>query len=330
MSWLLENWFGSKESLEQVREEIQEHLHKERYLGVSGIENPEQSSTRVASKELFLTLYGPWGNKLEDVEEELIQYIHDELPAVVRDEVGVMPFFTNPTAEGFLVLTFIRNATKRDVVIKKLPLALVTAEGEVVARKTFDLVNIGAIADMSSRPCEFLFRWDEFIKVPEQEIPLSIVIESSGKNKPVLPEAYKVSEGLTPDEISKYKDMIDDQLEVLPGKVDIQPLDIASAEEGGLKVVVLFRNGLDKNLQFTEVPIIIRDKNQEEVARIQYGLKNMNVGANSSKLWGFYVPASSLKKEKVNPAECTAFIPDPKPATAKKPTIGNGPKGLVQ
>jgi len=328
MSWLLENWFGSKESLEQVREDIQEHLHKESYLGVSGIDNPEQSSNRVSSKEMFLSLNGPWGSKLDEMETELLQYIHDELPPVIRDEVGIIPFFANPTPDGYLVLAFIRNAAQRDVLINRLPLALVSPEGEVVARKTFDLMAFGPIGDMSSRPCDFLFRWEEFLHVPEQEVPLTLVYEAP-KHKPAVSEEPQLTDGLTREETEKYTQLSLEKTPVIQGEVDLQVVDIVDAEQDGLKVVVLFRNGLSKRLEFTEVPIFVRTKQGEEVARVQYGLKNMKVEAESSRLWGFYIPADSLKKPGIKAADCIAHIPAAKQENKPAP-ISMNQKGMIQ
>jgi SLAP domain-containing protein len=327
MSWLLENWFGSKESLEQVREDIHEHLHKELYLGVSGIEHPEQSSNRIPSKELFLTLQGPWDN-LEEAEAELLQYVHDELPPVVRDEVGIIPFFTQVTQEGYLVLTYIRNATNRDILLQRLPLVLKTPEGEIVARKTFDLISFGPIGDQSSRPCEFMFRWNEFIKIPEQEVPLSL-----GLQKPVRKKADKAREtnsGLSAQELEQYTQKAAEIAPVVTGEVDVQVLDITSADNAGLKVVVVFRNGLDKRLEFVDVPIIVRDQAGDQLARVKYTMENMKVEANSSRIWAFEIPASSLNKPQVDPSACTAFIPKPRQEKQADRTRTTESKGLIQ
>jgi SLAP domain-containing protein len=326
MSWLLENWFGSKESLEQVREEIHENLHKEFYLGVSGIDNPEQSSTRIPSKELYLSLHGPWDH-LNEAEAELLQYIHDELPPVVRDEIGIIPFFTQVTQEGFLVLTYIRNATKRDILLQNLPLELVTPEGEVVARKTFDMISFGPIGDESSRPCEFLFRWGEFIKIPEQEVPLTLAFRKPVKKQ--ANETQKIPGGLSADELQRYQQKA---AEFAPeaGQVDLQVLDVTGTEDNGLKVVVLFRNGLDKRLEFTEVPIIVQDQAGDQVARVHYTLQNMKVEAGSQRIWAFEIPSTSINKPNVDPAQCTVFIPKARPQKQSASFSASEPKGFVQ
>ncbi|MDF2683183.1 MAG: hypothetical protein K0R47_4373 [Brevibacillus sp.] len=329
MSWLLENWFGSKESLEQVREDIHEHLHKEFYLGVSGIDDPEQSSTRIASKELDLLMNGPWDNKLDEAETELLQYIHDELPAVVRDEIGIVPFFTQVTDEGYVVLTYIRNATNRSVLLQKLPLTLMTADGEVVAKKTFDLIPSGPIGDLSSRPFEFLFRWNEFSKLPEQEVPLTLTYL-----KPVSPKevGQELNQGLTKEESEQYLNQVDQTGPVEPGQVDLQVLDIAPGEDNGIRVVVAFRNGLEKRLEFTEVPIIVNDEQGNNVARVQYTLHNMKVEANSNRVWAFDIPSTSIKQENVDIAKLTAIIPKAR-QSKKQPSANNAVennKGLLQ
>lgn len=330
MSWLLENWFGSKESLEQVREDIHEHLHKELYLGVSGIENPEQSSTRIPSNELDLVLNGPWDNKLDETESELLQYIHDELPPVVRDEVGILPFFTQVTSEGYLVLAYIRNATDRNVLLQRLPLSLVTPEGEEVAHKTFDLMAHGPIGDLCSRPVEFLFPWNEFSRLPEEEVPLTLAYKKAKSKKRTISDTPDL--GLTAEVLERYQKQVADLAPVEEGHVDLQVLDMMKGDEDGIKVVVAFRNGLAKRLEFTEVPIMIHDKSGDSVARVHFSLENMKVDANSSRIWVFEIPASSINKPDVDVAELKAFIPQAKQQKKKASSFTQNVenKGLLQ
>ncbi|MFP3380814.1 SLAP domain-containing protein, partial [Bacillus sp. SIMBA_069] len=87
------------------------------------------------------------------------------------------------------------------------------------------------------------------------------------------------------------------------GEVDLQVLEIKTGEDNGLKVVVVFRNGLEKRLEFTEVPIIVHDKAGQTVARVHYTLQNMKVEANSHRVWAFDIPASSMKQQEVDIAD---------------------------
>ncbi|MGD8190299.1 SLAP domain-containing protein [Brevibacillus ginsengisoli] len=325
MSWLLENWFGSKDDLEEVREEVHENLQMESYFGVSGIDNPEQSSNRISSKDLFLTLHGEWESRLQDTEIELLQFIHDELPPIVRNEVGIIPFFTNVLNEGYLVLTFIRNAADRDVSLNKLPLSLVDPNGNVVATKTFDMAEFGGVGDLSSRPCDFMFRWEEFMNIPEEEVPLRLVYQRPERQDSKI--KVNLKDGLTTEEKSRYEKIAQDQV-TTQGEVEIFVLGVNSAEEGGLRVAVLFHNGLDKSLEFTEVPVILFNSQGEEVSRLHFGLKNLKVLANSSRIWGFHIPADSMKRPVENPEECKVVIPKAKPD--KPRDFGEGSNGLIQ
>ncbi|GAA4718580.1 SLAP domain-containing protein [Brevibacillus fulvus] len=326
MSWLLENWFGSKESLAQVREEIHEYMGNETYLGLSGIESPEQSANRVASKELFLTLHGPWGSKLDEMEAELLTYIYEQLPPVVRDEVGIIPFYANPLEDGYLVLTFIRNATDHDILINKLPLTLVTPDGDIVARKTFDMLSFGEIGDFSSRPCEFLFHWNDFLKVPDPDVELRIVCEPSARKRPTGLRPANRADGLTEQELAQYNKLV--HQEPVTDNVIVKVLDIKAAEAGGLRVVVLFRNGFDQGISFTEVPLVVKHKNGAEVARVRFGLRNMRVSAKGHKIWSFHIPEKSLKDPNVDPAECIAVVPEVK--SIARDVFAKGSKGLIQ
>lgn len=327
MSWLMENWFGEKNSLEQVREEIPQYIKNEVYLGVSGLENPEQSANRVAPKDLFLVLHGPWGKKLEENEAEFLQVVHDALPPVVRDEVGIIPFFTTPTQEGYLVLAFIRNASTRDIAFYKLPLSLVNEQGEVLAENVFDMKQFGSVGDMTSRTAEFLFAWKAFKRMPKEGEELSLRFDA-----PVRKRVTTVAgaEGtLTPEEREHYtKVAIERKLEVIPGQVKLDALDLLPANDGAWKVIALFRNGLEKHLEFTEVPIQLRDRQGKEVGVVRFGLKNLRVEPKSSLIWGFLIPSETVKKANVDLSECTAFIDDPVPKKSLRSK--QRPRGMVQ
>lgn len=327
MSWLLENWFGNKESLEQVREDVQEYLQTESYVGISGLEKPEESSNRIAPADLEMNLFGPWSGRLDEMDMDLLRFIHDQLPPIVRDEIGVMPFFTNALDEGYLVLAFIRNATERDVFMERLPLVLTTVDGEVVARKTFDMIQFGGLADMSSRPYDFFFRWDEFIKVPEQEVLLLLSVDHEKQQQSKrAEELLEVKNGLTAEEESLFQ--AEAAKAPAAGRVDLHVVGITNVEEGGIKVIVALGNGLGARVEITEVPIIVQDKAGNLVARVNYGLRNLWVEAGQNRLYGFYIPEDSLQQEKVDAHQCTAYIPEASEDgfIPQEPA----PKGLVQ
>lgn len=309
MSWLLENWFGSKQGLEDVREDVQRFLQRESYFGVSGIEQPEQSQNRIPSNELVLSLNAPWHENLEEFETELLQFIHDEMPSVVRDELGVIPFFTNVLEDGYLVLAFVRNATLRTARIPEIPMVLTTEDGEVVARKSFDLLPLGAITPHSSTLVPFVFRWEEFGNLPPEEVPLFLALDlEKYEQAKMSDELVKQNNGLTEEEEAKYRSAVEKFGPAIEDDVDIHVLGIEQVNEGGMKVIVLFRNGLGKGLEFTEVPIYVQDHAGREVAHINYGMKNLRLAAQECKLWGFYIPVDSMKRE-ISASECIAYVP---------------------
>ncbi|WP_139491143.1 SLAP domain-containing protein [Brevibacillus dissolubilis] len=327
MSWLLENWFGNKESLEKVREDVQDYLQTESYVGISGLEKPEESSNRIPSNELEMSLFGPWAGRLDEMDMDLLQFIHDQLPPVVRDEIGVIPFFNNVTEEGYLVLAFLRNATNRDIFMEKLPLVLTTVDGEVVARKTFDMIRFGGLADMSSRPYDFFFRWDEFTKVPEQEVLLLLSIDrEKHQQSKRAEELLEIKNGLTEEEESLFK--AEAAKAPTQGRVDLQVVGLTNVEEGGIKVIVSLGNGLGSRVEITEVPIIVQDQAGNLVARVNYGLKNLWVEAGQTRLYGFYIPEDSIQRENVDAHQCSAHIPDASEDSfiPQQPA----PKGLIQ
>lgn len=334
MSWQLVNWFGSKQGLEQAREDIHEFLQKEFYLGVSGIEQPEQSSNRIPSKELFLNLNSLASKSLEEMDIELLQFIHDELPPVVRDEVGIFPFFTNVLNTGFLVMTFVRNATHQDIMLNKLPLALVTSDGKVVARKSFEMLTMGGLQDMSASPCEFLFTWEDFLFMPEDDTQLFMVYDKERLDQYKMEEKLvEKHNGLTDEEEESYIQKVKDLFPIRDGQVELTAIDLVQVPDGGLKVIVAFMNGLDKRVEFTEVPVYIRDEIGRDVARMHFGLHSLYIKPKTQRVWGFYIPASSLEGKDLDLSTCKAYVPDArqdKDVKAQKLELHENNKGFIQ
>ncbi|WP_232697856.1 SLAP domain-containing protein [Brevibacillus daliensis] len=311
MSYKLANLFGSTEGLDQARKDIHDHLQKEVYLGVSGLEQPELSSNRLSSKELEIYENSFWAKELDDVELEFLQMIHDELPSVVRDEIGVFPFFTNVLNDGFLVITFLRNATEKDIILNKLPLALVDAKGNVYARKTFELLAVGPVPKLSSRPLEFKFDWENFIEMPDEDTQLTMVYDNDTvKQFKRDEELVEKHNGLTDEEEETYTQKVEELFPIKKGQVELQAIDLVQVKDGGLKVIVAFMNGLEKRVEFTEVPVIICDEKGRQIANMHFGMQSLQVQPNNRRLWGFYIPVSSIEAKDMDVSKCKAYVPE--------------------
>ncbi|ARU60501.1 hypothetical protein CBW65_04990 [Tumebacillus avium] len=101
-----------------------------------------------------------------EAEKERMQEQLLSLPPLHIGEVNVVPFDTGMYQGGCFVRVFIRNAWEVDeeLTIEKMPLSLIDATGEIVARGTFTLKNFGSLRFGESRVWTFAWRENQLLK----------------------------------------------------------------------------------------------------------------------------------------------------------------------
>jgi len=104
-----------------------------------------------------LDLHETWEEALTAEQKAALQKIVHELPKLNAHEVNFTGFQVKPQPEGHLAVSlFIRNGNKQHINLELLPLELLDASGEVVARGSFKLDKLEVKAN-TSKPWTFIF-----------------------------------------------------------------------------------------------------------------------------------------------------------------------------
>lgn len=104
-----------------------------------------------------LDLHETWEVALTAEQKVALQKIVHDLPKLNAHEVNFTGFQVKPQPEGHLAVSlFIRNGNKQHINLEQLPLELIDASGEVVARGSFKLDKLEVKAN-TSKPWTFIF-----------------------------------------------------------------------------------------------------------------------------------------------------------------------------
>ena len=104
-----------------------------------------------------LELEQAWEDGLTAEQKEALEKVVDNMPKLKPREVNFAGFQVKKQEDGGIAASiFIRNGHSKQINIEKLPLELVDATGEIVARGSFDLAPLSVKAN-TSKPWTFIY-----------------------------------------------------------------------------------------------------------------------------------------------------------------------------
>lgn len=104
-----------------------------------------------------LELEQAWEDGLTAEQKEALEKVVENMPKLKPREVNFAGFQVKKQDDGSIAASiFIRNGHSKQINIEKLPLELVDATGEVVARGSFDLAPLSVKAN-TSKPWTFIY-----------------------------------------------------------------------------------------------------------------------------------------------------------------------------
>src|SRR5690606_28743043 len=102
-----------------------------------------------------LELEQAWEDGLTAEQKEALEKVVENMPKLKPREVNFAGFQVKKQEDGGIAASiFIRNGHSKQINIEKLPLELVDATGEIVARGSFDLAPLSVKAN-TSKPWTF-------------------------------------------------------------------------------------------------------------------------------------------------------------------------------
>ncbi|MFD1358986.1 accessory Sec system S-layer assembly protein [Fictibacillus halophilus] len=241
------------------------------------------------------------------------QFLNLELSPLKPNQISLSGVDLKQETEGAVTVTaFIRNSLSKAIQLQEMPLLLVGANGEKLARNVFNLSDVGEIPAESSVPWLFTFKSGDLFVDAESELPKTgwkLAFELKSQKKHVLELEESWANSLPEEDKAKLQELVDGMAAPKPGEVNFMGLQAKKSDDGNLHVTMLIRNGSDKNIQLQQLPLEVVDASGDVIAKGGFALNDFEVKANTSKPWTFIFPSSLVLKEEIDLSTWKAYPP---------------------
>ncbi|GMO00059.1 accessory Sec system S-layer assembly protein [Parageobacillus thermoglucosidasius] len=258
------------------------------------LENSEANSDEEEVKT-ELSFHPSWNVSIE--ERYYYQFLHNQQRPLKKNQISLSGIDLKQVPRGYVVTAFVRNSLSRPVAFTPTPLLLLGPNNEVLARKVFDLSELGEVPPRSSRPWKFLFEQET---LRTSELPLvdwKLAFELPKQKHHSLDLAESWEKSLAAEDKQKLQALVQSLQPPKPGEVNFMGLQAQQTEQGDLHVTLLIRNGSDKNIHIEQLALQVHDASGDIVASGAFSLDHFEVKANTSKPWTFIFPKSLVTKE---------------------------------
>lgn len=240
------------------------------------------------------------GMQVSTEQQYVLRFLNNELPPLKPNQVSLAGIDLREENGKVIVTAFVRNSLPKTITIKNTSLLLLNDAGQLIARKEFDLSEIGDIPPESSMPWQFTFNAGDVLiqDIPQQGWKLAFELKGNTDHRLDLEESWK--EALPKEEISKLEELVKNLEKPKAGEVNFMGLQAQTTENGDLSVTLLIRNGNNKNIHFKQLPLQVEDATGNVVANGGFAFDDLQVKANTSKPWTFIFPKNLHLKEEMD------------------------------
>jgi SLAP domain-containing protein len=123
-----------------------------------------------ASDAVHTSLMFHKGWDISKQEEYVYKFHHQKLPALKPNQISISGIKLTRVEDDVIIVAFLRNSIDKAVRFDIVDLLLVDGDGKLLAKKTFDLTELGEIPALSSMPWRFLFEEGDILaeSIPEE------------------------------------------------------------------------------------------------------------------------------------------------------------------
>lgn len=263
---------------------------------------------RIVKTQLSL----PPSEKLKPEDRYYFQFLNNELPPLKENQISLSGVELKVDDSGRVMVTaFVRNSLAKGIRFEKdMPLLLLGPNDEMIARQHFDLTKLGELPAESSRPWYFIFEEKNVVvkEIPQTDWKLAFELKKTQQPHALdLEESWEKS--LADQDKEKLENLVKSMTPPKAGEVNFMGVQARVADDGGLHVTILIRNGSEKNLTLQQLPLIVEDASGDVVAKGGFKLENLEVKSNTSKPWTFIFPKELVLKEELDLSKWKAYPP---------------------
>lgn len=244
-----------------------------------------------------LSIPSQWN--MTDEERYVYAFHNTQSPQLKKNQISIYGMeLLRPAQKNIKITALIRSTVVEPIQFEETTIVLSGSNNEPLARKDFDLQNLGTLPPNSARPWEFDFSEKDFLNDIDMTQPIenwSLGFELKPKHQLDLEESWAKS--VAPETRTALEKIVEDAPKLKPGEVNFMGLSAKMKDDNQLVITLLIRNGTDKHVNLEKIPLAVKDASGEEVARGSFTLDDFQVKANTSKPWTFIFPETMVSNK---------------------------------
>jgi accessory Sec system S-layer assembly protein len=250
----------------------------------------------VVSDEILTNLSIHPEQEISVQEKYICQYYHAQLKPLKKNQISISGYQLNKYEGYFVVHAFIRSTLEKPIKITDVTLLLLDENKKGLAKKEFNLGELGELPPNSSRPWIFIFNNEDTIgtEIPDTGWQLAFEISKKQSRKTPLDLHESWESSCTEEQKHFLLKLVEELPPLQQEEVNILGIEAIQTENQDLHVSLLFRNATAKNVQLQQLPIQITNGNDELITRGIFNLDSFEIKANTAKPWRFIFPAELL------------------------------------
>lgn len=225
------------------------------------------------------------------------QFLLNELQPLKRNQISISPIELRVEEQNIHAQLFFRQSLEKEVQLSSAELLLMNGEGQIQAAQTFDLSEVGQLPAESARPWIVTFTQDS-LRVPVEQIKptdWTVAFKLSSPHRLELSDEWETS--LADEQKERLHQLVSGLTPPKANEVNLMGLEAKQDDEGKLIVSILIRNGQEKNIEISQLPLTVIDATNQEIARGGFTLPPLVVKANTSKPWTFIFPKEMVSNQ---------------------------------
>lgn len=270
---------------------------------VSNTDTSQQDPNREVHTQIY---YHPSWN-IDNEQRYVLNFLNNDLPSLKPNQLSLSGIELFQMPKDIIVSAFVRSSLPKEITIGELPLILLDENKEIIAKRVFDGSELGKIPAESSMPWYFSFPKETLKKKDFSNKNWTLAFDLSySKHRLDLDENWEKS--LPQKEKEKLQKLVDQLPKLKENELNMTGLTAKITENGDLQVIVLIRNGNEKDIKLEKVPLRVTDATGDIVAEGGFSLEDFTIKANTTKPWAFIFPAKLIKKDNMDLSRWTVSV----------------------
>ena len=215
----------------------------------------------------------------------------------------------NENSGEWLVKAFFRSSLAKPIKMGKVELLILSADGNPLAAKEFNLEELEEIPERSHRPWVFAFgkATQKVTELPEEGWKIAFNVQSLVPHQLDLAPTWE--EALSADKKEALTKVVASLPKLKEREVNFSGFQAKPQEDGSLAISLFIRNGHSQHITLEQLPLEVLDASGELVARGSFTLDSLEVKANTSKPWTFIFPKEMVLKQDIDFSKWTVRVP---------------------